>query len=368
MPARAVGRLPRALPAAAGHGFRSLVAVSLVAVSVVVVSLVAAPPVLAHGTFDPNPPSPWILATAWTFDATVLVPLALLAVGWLWMVDRIDRRHPQSQVPIRRTVAFLAGLLVIAIALQSGIERYDTTLFSIHMVQHLLLVLVAPPLLLLGAPITQLLRAASPAVRRRVLLPFLHSTPMAVISHPVTAWLAFTVVLWGSHFSSLFDVALENPPVHQLEHVLYLVAASLFWFPVIGADPGPRRLSHPARGLYLLLQMPPSSFLAMAVLFASAPFYHHYATLGSPYGIDALTDQQAAAAIMWVTSDVIFISAILLVVAAWMRHDERRTLETEARVDEQRAALAARATALATLRAEEALAAQPGSGEASSSR
>jgi cytochrome c oxidase assembly factor CtaG len=348
-------RLARVLPLPTGLGLVGLV------------GLAAAGPVLAHGTFDPTPPTAWILATAWTFDPTVIVPLALAAVGWLWLVDRIDRRHPRSPVPVRRTVSFLAGLLVIAIALQSGIERYDTTLFSIHMVQHLLLMLVAPPLLLFGAPITQLLRAASPAVRRRVLLPILHSGPVAFLSHPVTAWLAFTLVLWGSHFSGLFDVALENPPVHQLEHVLYLVAASLFWFPVIGADPGPRPIGYPARGLYLLLQMPPSSFLAMAVLFAGTPLYHHYATLGSPYGITALADQQAAAAIMWIWSDVTFISAILLVVAAWMRHDERRTLETEAKVDEQRAALAARATALAARRADD-LAAQPGSGEASSSR
>ena len=342
----------------------------------------------AHGTVDPTPPSLWVLATAWHLDPTVALPLVATALAWLWVVARIDRRHPHSRVPVPRSIAFLLGLAVIAVALQSGVERYDTTLFSIHMVQHLLLMLIAPPLLLLGAPITQLLRVVSPGVRRRVLLPFLHSGPMVFLSHPVTAWLLFTLVLWGTHFSPLFDVALENPPVHQLEHVLYLVAAMLFWFPVVGADPGPRRLGYPARGLYLLLQMPPSSFLAMAVLFTDAPLYSHYATLGAPYGVSALADQQAAAGIMWVWSDVTFIAAILIVVGAWMRHDERRTIEVEARVDEQRAALAARADRLAASKAGASAAsaisppagasagagasapaaAQPGSGEASSSR
>lgn len=315
--------------------------------------LVAAAPVAAHGTFDPTPPTLWILASGWQFDPTVAIPLALTAVGWLWVVDRIDKRHPHNPVPLRRTIAFLLGLFAIAVALQSGIERYDTTLFSIHMVQHLLLLLVAPPLLLIGAPVTQLLRVASPWVRRRVLLPILESTPVAIASHPVTAWLAFILVLWLSHFSPLFDLALENPPVHQLEHLLYLVVALLFWFPVVGADPARHRLGYPARALYLLAAMPPSSFLAMELLFAGTPLYHHYLTLNAPYGIDALVDQQAAAAIMWIASDVTFIGAILLIIGAWMRHEERRSAETESRTDLERAALASRADRLAALRAAE---------------
>jgi putative membrane protein len=330
--------------------------------------LAAAASAVAHGAVDPTSPTPWILATAWHVDPSVVLPLIATAVGWFWLVRRIDRRHPHNPVPAGRTVAFLAGLLVIAIALQSGIERYDTTLFSIHMVQHLLLMLIAPPLLLLGAPVTQVLRGASPWLRRRVLLPVLHSAPLVFLSHPVTAWLVFTLVLWGTHFSPVFDVALENPPVHQLEHVLYLVAALLFWFPVVGADPGPRRLGYPARALYLLLQMPPSSFLAMAILFTDAPLYQHYATLGSPYGVSALADQQSAAGIMWVVSDVTLIAAILVVVGSWMRHEERRTAEGEARVDAERAALVVRADRLAATKAAAAPGSQPRSGDASSPR
>jgi cytochrome c oxidase assembly factor CtaG len=317
------------------------------------VSFLAAAPVAAHGIFDPTPPTLGILATGWRFDPTIAIPLAVAAVGWLWLVDRIDRHHPHNPVPIRRTVAFLLGLLAIAVALQSGIERYDTTLFSIHMVQHLLLLLVAPSLLLYGAPVTQLLRVASPRVRRRVLLPVLESTPVAIASHPVTSWLAFTLVLWLSHFSVLFDASLENPPIHEAEHVLYLVVALLFWFPVVGADPSRHRLGHAGRALYLLLAMPPSSFLAMELLFAGTPLYHHYATLGAPYGIGALIDQQGAAAIMWIASDVTFIAGILLVIGAWMRHEERRTAETESRTDIERAALARRADRLAAIRAAE---------------
>ena len=340
----------------------------------VVAALALAGPVLAHGPFDPTPPDLGIILTSWRFDPTIAIPLAALAVAWLWMVDRINARHPANPVPILRTASFLLGLFAIAFAVQSGIERYDTTLFSIHMVQHLLLTLVAPPLLLLAAPVTQLLRVASPRVRRDVILRTLHSGPVSAITHPVVAWLAFTVVMWGSHFSPLFDLSLENPGVHQVEHLLYVASALLFWYPVIGADPAPRRLGYPARGLYVLLQMPPSSFLAMSLLFASAPLYHHYATMGSPYGIDPLTDQQAAAAVMWIASDVVFIGTILLLVGAWMRAEERATAASDRRADAERAALAARADRLAAARGlpvpvpRQAAADGSGTGEASSSR
>jgi putative membrane protein len=333
------------------RGVRLAIAAAVAAIA----TPVLAGPVLAHGTYDPTPPDLWVLLTHWHLDASVGIPLVGTAVAWLWVVRRIGRRHPRNPVPPARSVAFLAGLGAIALALQSGIEGYDTTLFSIHMVQHLLLMLVVPPLLLLGAPVTQLLRVASARVRRRVILPILESVPLRFLSHPVTAWLAFTGVAWLTHFSPLYDMALEDPGVHYLEHVLFVASALLFWFPVVGADPGPHRLAYPARLLYLLLQMAPSSFLAMAILFNDRPLYDHYVELGSPYGVTALADQQAAAGIMWVAGNVVFTVAILLVIGAWMRSEERRTAEVERRIDARRAD-AARA------------ARQTGTGEASSSR
>jgi putative copper resistance protein D len=234
----------------------------------------------------------------------------------------------------------------------SGIARYDTTLFSIHMVQHLLLMLVAAPLIALSAPVTQLLRAASPEVRRRFVLPVLQSTAFGALGHPVVAWLTFTVVVWASHFSPLFNLALESPGVHQLEHVAFLVSGLLFWWPAVAADPVRHRLAYPARALYLLLQMPVNSFLGMALVFASSPLYPHYATLGAPYGISPLADQQLAGGIMWLAGDVVLIAAVLAVVAAWMRHEERDAPAAERRADVQRAAITERAERLARAKVE----------------
>jgi cytochrome c oxidase assembly factor CtaG len=324
----------------------------------------AVAPVAAHGPVPPTGPDPAAIALGWTFEPWLAAALGALAVGWLVMVDRIDRHHPASPVPAVRSAAFLAGLATIAVALMSGVARYDTTLFSIHMVQHLLLMLVAAPLLVLAAPVTQLLRVASPSIRGRWILPILHSGPVVAIGHPVVAWILFTGVLWISHFSPLFNLALEDRVVHDLEHGLYLGAALLFWWPVVGADPSPTRLGYPARIGYLLLQLPLSSFLAMAVLFADAPLYAHYATLGVPYGISPLADQQLAGGIMWFVGDVVLIGAILGIVAAWMRHEDREAPAADRRVDAQRAALRERADKLAARRGQ----APTGSGDANSLR
>jgi putative membrane protein len=306
---------------------------------------------LAHGAVPAEPPTLANLVLGWHFEPTVAVPLALAGLGWLALVRRVRRLHPEHPVATSRSLAFLGGLVAIAVALMSGIESYDTTLFSVHMVQHLLLVLVAAPLIALAAPITQLLRAAPRSFRTRVLLPVLHSNAVAAVSHPVVAWLAFALVLWGSHFSPLFNAALEDRTAHDVEHGLYLASALLFWWPVVGLDPSPRRLGYPARALYLLLQLPLNSFLGMAILFAQAPLYPHYATLGTPYGITALADQETAGGIMWLGGDVVFIGALLLLIAAWMRHEQRDAPAAERRADVERALLRERADRLARTRA-----------------
>ena len=330
----------------------------------------------AHGPVPHDPPTLGTFALGWELEPTVAIPLIGGALIWLALVRRVGRLHRDTPVPSMRTAAFLGGLAAIAVALMSGIERYDTTLFSVHMIQHLLLVLVAPPLIALAAPITQLLRAATPRVRNRVLLPILRSAPVSVLAHPVVAWLTFGVVLWVTHFSPLFNIALEDQGAHDLEHVAYLVSALLFWWPVVGVDPAPHRMGYPARVLYLLLQLPLNSFLGMAILFADEPLYPHYATLGSPYGITALADQQLAGGIMWFAGDIAFIAAVLAVVASWMRHEQRDAPAAERRADAERTRLRERADQLARTRSDE-LARSPaaagaahhsGSGDSSSSR
>ncbi|MBI2762302.1 MAG: cytochrome c oxidase assembly protein [Chloroflexi bacterium] len=323
--------------------------------------------VAARGAVPPAVPDATNLLLGWEFEPFVILSLVIVAVAWWRLLGSIDRAHPERPVARRQRWLFVVGLLVVAIALQSGVARYDTTLFSLHMVQHLLLTLVAPPLLALAAPITQILRAASPETRQHWILPILHSRVVTLIGHPIVAWLAFTAVMWGTHFSPLFNQSLEDPLVHDLEHGLYLAVGLLFWWPVVGLDPAPRRMSHPARIAYLFLQMPQNSFLAMAILFANGPLYAHYATLGAPYGIDALSDQRSAAGIMWFVGDVIFLIATLAVLAGWMRNEARTTNAADRRADDERAAIRQREAELRRRRAAER-ADQSGAGVSSSDR
>jgi putative copper resistance protein D len=175
----------------------------------------------------------------------------------------------------------------------------------------------------------------------------LHSRAVRALSFPVVAWVLFAGVMWATHFSAVFDRALEDPLVHDLEHAAYLGAGFLFWWPAIGLDPTPWRMSHPVRALYVFLQMPQNTFLAVAILSATTPLYEHYATLQRSWGPSPLADQQAAASIMWFVGDLLFLGAILGLVAAWMRHEERFTEIADRRADAARPDMTARETRLA---------------------
>jgi putative copper resistance protein D len=332
-----------------------ILASAAAAVVVAGAALAAAPIALAHGGPVPDlPPDAISLAFGWSFDPLVLLPAIAALLLWRYGVGRVARLHPNRPVATRRTVSWAAGVGVLMFALDSGIERYDTTLFSVHMVQHLLLTLVAPVLLLYAGPITMLLQASSPETRKRWILPVLHSGVVRFLSFPVVSWLVFAVVMWASHFSPLFDVALENEWVHRFEHGLYLFAALLFWWPVVGPDPSPWRMAPAVKVLYVGLQMPQNTFLALAIYMATTPLYQHYVTTVRSWGPSPLEDQQMAGGIMWLAGDFAFITAVILLVLAWMRDDERRSLTEDRRLEAERSAIREREVALAARRAGEA--------------
>jgi putative membrane protein len=292
--------------------------------------------VLAHGTDAPAPALPGALL-AWRLDPVAIVGLLLAATAYLWAVRRVNREHPGNRQPAYRSWLFGSGLAAIGVALLSPIEAYEGALFSVHMVQHMLLELVAAPLLLAGAPITVALRAATPPVRRR-LLAILQSRIVHAISFPVVAWVLFAAVNWGWHFSVLYDQALENQALHYVQHATFLGAALLFWWPAIGADPSPWRLPHAARILYLFLAMPQNSFLGVALMSASTVLYPHYVTNARDWGLRPLDDQALGGVIMWVVGDVFFLAGMMVVVWLWMRHEDRRTERLDRRLAAERAA------------------------------
>ncbi len=279
--------------------------------------------VLAHGDVPPAPSAADGL-TAWTFDPVVWVALALVA----WLYGRAVRRV--AGWPRRRSWCAAGGLATLFVATSGPPAVYEGALFWVHMVQHLLLTLVAAPLLAFAAPVALTLRAAGPR-SRGVLVRLVHARPVRVLAHPVVGWVVFAVVMWATHFSGLYDAALEDELVHAFEHSLYLGAALLFWAPVAGVDPVPR-VSRPVRVAYLLAAIPVQSFLGLAVYSADAPLYDHYATLdrGAAYP-SLLDDQQLAGGVMWIGGDVLLLAWAGIAAAAWLRAEEREGVRIDRR-------------------------------------
>jgi putative membrane protein len=231
-------------------------------------------------------------------------------------------------VPAWRRRAFSAGLVVVGLALLSPVETYADALLSVHMAQHLLLTLVAAPLLLLGEPGALAVRVMAPERRRRWLR-IGHGRVLRLASSPLLAWTVFAAAGWVIHFSPLFDAALRSAPVHVAEHALFLATALLFWWPVVGGNPGRRPLAHPVRLLYLGVAMPQNTFLALAVLGADGVLYSHYAEMARTWGPSPLADQRQGAGLMWVAGDLLLLVSVLLVAAAWARHEARATERSE---------------------------------------
>jgi putative copper resistance protein D len=300
----------------------------------------------AHGPLPPELSPESLLYWAWPPVVTVAVVL----VGLLWAraIRQVAREHPGNPYPRRRTISFAAALALLLLALQSGIERYDTTLFSMHMVQHLILLFPVPILLLQAGPMTLLLRVASPRWRARILA-VLQSRVVGVISHPLVGWTLLIAVMWGTHLSVMFETALEDAFIHNLEHALYLSTALLFWAPIFSVDPIRHRLRGGSALAYLITQMPQNSFLGVAIMFSSTPLYPHYVTLQRAWGPTPLEDQQLAGAIMWLVGDALFLAAIFVVLAALAKSEDR----PQSRYDE-----AQTAAAIAEIRRREVLLAE----------
>ena len=264
------------------------------------------------------------------------IALALVAAGALYV--GADRRVRQERggrgFSASRRWAFLGGLVAIFAALESPIDASVATSFWVHMVQHLLLAMVAPPLLVFGAPVALTL-ASLPSDARRPLVSVLHGGPARAASSPLVAWALFFGVMWGTHFSGLYEASLRNAGVHAAEHLAYLGTGLLFWTPVLGRDAVPARLSHPARILYLFLAMPAMAFLGLAIFSADHVLYPTYA-LAEGAGA-ALADQRVTGALMWTGGMFLIVPALAFVLFDWMRADEREGRRVDALLMRERA-------------------------------
>ena len=263
------------------------------------------------------PSLPSLLVSDWAPTWSVAPPAAASAAFYVWAAARDPRSWP-----VRRTASFLVGLGCVVLALQSGIDGYDDRLLSVHMVQHLLLLLIAPLLLLGGRPLILGLRVLPPGGRRRLARALSLARP---VTGPVPALCLFGAVLVLTHVASFYDAAVRHPLLHDVEHALYLVAGVLLFSPLLDGDPAPaRRLSGLGRLVYVIVAMVPMALIGAYLNRHATLAYPAYAAPARALGIDAVDDQAQAGAIMWVAGNTIMVLVGLWAAVGAMLAEERR--------------------------------------------
>ncbi|HEY6396183.1 MAG TPA: cytochrome c oxidase assembly protein [Solirubrobacteraceae bacterium] len=271
-----------------------------------------------------RPTLPALLVGHWQLNPGLLLQAVGCAGVYLWAARRLGPRWP-----VRRTASFLAGIGVVLVALGSGVDAYSERLLSVHMVQHMLLLLVAPALLLCGRPVLLALRVLAPSPRRSLAKALFRLRPL---TSPVACLTIFCAVVTVTHLPSVYDWALRVPAAHVAEHTAYLLAGMLLWWPLVDADPAPvRRLGGLGRLGYLLVAMVPMALVGAYLNRYPALVYAPYAAPARTMSVSALVDQADAGAIMWVVGDVIMVAIGLWSTIAALVAEERRQRVREAR-------------------------------------
>jgi cytochrome c oxidase assembly factor CtaG len=288
--------------------------------------------------------------TQWQFAPIVSASVAIAAGLYGWGVVRVGRRHPARPWPVWRTAMFGAGLAVVVIATQSGIGVYDDLLFWDHMV-----IMVAPPLLIGGQPITLLLHASRNPLHtwtKRVL----RSKVATFLTWPVFGCIAYAAAIAAAHLTGIANLVERNQTLHNTEHAVFLIVGYLFFLPIIGQEPIRWKLSYPIRFVILVLIMPVDTFTGLVLGYGSAsapgvPFGPRPAWAPSP-----VQDLHLGGAVMWIAGDCLMFALMMLVFWMWST-DERAA--TQGRGFFERA----RRENLATLVSSHAVAAgSPGAG------
>ncbi len=246
----------------------------------------------------------------WTADVAFAFVLASIA-AYLWGIRRLDIRG--RRWPFRRTGSFLAGSIVLVIAVVSGFASYDDSVFTVHVVQHVLLMMVAPPLLAMGAPITLALQASGRPFQS-ALSRFLHSLPVRLVTVPIAVGAVYFASMWIDMQTSFYPYSLRHPLVHDASHLVLLAIGCLYWWPMVAVDELPHRPPVPMRLGLLFVGIPFEAFLGISMM-----------SMGTPIAPEhTLTDTRTGGGIFWILSMAIMLGAAIVIVVNWMNQEERR--------------------------------------------
>jgi putative copper resistance protein D len=242
--------------------------------------------------------------------------------------------------PVGRTIAWLLGCLTIVIATSSGFGRYAPGMFSIHMETHMMLSMLAPVFLVLGGAVTLALRALpvagkdGPPGPREWLLAIVRSPVSRFLTHPVVALVLFVGSFYVLYFSGLFDVALDKHWAHLLMNAHFLLVGYIFYWPVIGIDPAPRRLPHLARLGMVFASLPFHAFFGVILMSMTTVIGERfYQGLGLSWANDLLGDQQLGGGIAWAAGELPLVIVLIALLIQWARADEREAKRQDRKAD-----------------------------------
>ncbi len=258
----------------------------------------------------------------WQWAPVVTAITAVVAAAYLWGVIRVARRHPARPWPRWRTGMFLGGLLIIVLATESGVGTYDDTLFWDHMIQHLMLIMIAPPLLIAGRPVTLLLHASRNPLHtwaKRLV----RSRAISALTWPPLGIALYTATIVGTHLTGFMNLVLTNENLHNAEHGLYIIVGYLYLLPLVGSEPIRWRLSYPIRLIFLFIAMPVDAFTGVALGSYSSNPFPVTPGMRRNWGPSPLDDVHISGAVMWVGGSAIMFVLIMVTFLAWSRAGQR---------------------------------------------
>jgi putative copper resistance protein D len=270
--------------------------------------------------------------TAWTLDP-VLTVLTVWVAG-LYLVGVWVLRERGVHWPVPRTLSFVVvGLGALFFATSSGLGTYDTTLLSVHMVQHMVLSMMVPLFLALGAPVTLMLRTLPPRPRRW-LLAVLHSRVALVLSFAPLTFLLFVISPWALYFTGWYDASLHSTFVHEAMHLHLVVVGSLFFWPLVGLDPVPGRVAYPFRLLLIVLTLPFHAFLGVTIMSQETLIGGSwYDALPMAWLPTPAADQHVAGGILWASGDLVGLVFLGVLFTQWVRSSMREAVREDRRLD-----------------------------------
>jgi putative membrane protein len=271
-------------------------------------------------------------SASWTFDSLLIAAVVAAGVAYDVGVRRLrGRKGRATRTPKWRALCFGAGLMAMLVALLSPLDALSADVLSAHMGQHLILVVVAAPLLVLGAPAVPILLALPVRWRRRVHRLgslFALRSIRKTFTQPLAVWVLHVVALWSWHVPALYDAAVRNDALHALEHATFLGTAFLFWWVLL--DPAGRRRLAPGHDiLYVFTAGAQSAALGALLTFASSPLYRIYVERAPLHGVSPLHDQQLAGLVMWIPAGVVYLVAAAVLFVRWLRSVEEESRRQE---------------------------------------